>query len=123
MTDAELQAWVQAQPGVFAAMLRRQGRGFKREALSLAYLGFGPAHGRCLEATRAVLRAKPELRPVVGYAAPPKGHEDPLQHVWAVDGSGRLVDVSWENGGGAYFGAVVPVWQLTLLRSTGRGPR
>lgn len=115
MTSDELRAWAERQPGVFAAMLRRDGRTFDTEPLSLAYLGFGPAPGRCLDATRAVLRAKPALRPVVGYASPPKGQGEPLEHVWATDEQGRLVDVSWENAGSAYLGAVVPAWQLALL--------
>lgn len=120
MTPAELRAWVAARGGLTAAAVLLRGRFFEPRPFPIAYLDHGPAPGQCLASTRALIRGRPQLRPVVGYAAA-RGIDGALQHVWAIDLDGLLVDPSWQNEGTAYYGFEVPRGQLALLRAMGEG--
>jgi hypothetical protein len=116
--DGLIREWLAGRRDPFAWLVRSKGIGFEPVPLAIGHAGFGPAPGRCLQATRALLAECPELDPVVGFALPPKGHDRvPIEHVWATNAERELIDVSWQNGGTAYIGAVITRPLLRILWS------
>jgi len=60
----------------------------------------------CIE-NSARLSVENDLIYVEGFAAPGGGVPDvslPIRHAWCVDDSGRVIDVTWDPVGVAYFG-------------------
>jgi hypothetical protein len=58
---------------------------------------------RCFGNSLWLAQSNKDLTYVEGYAVP-DFIELPMEHAWCVDKKGRVVDVTWENGGQAYFG-------------------